>query len=732
MSRPYRKVWGRLFGGSLGKVPVRLQMSATDCAAACLSAVLSHHGREVPLSECSQLLDPGRSGVTAAGITRAAGQFGLRARGYSVEDLEALRHFDPPCVLHWKFKHFVVLERWRNGIANIMDPAMGRRKIAEAEVRTDFTGVVITFEPTRSFSKYKGDRSRLWRAYLSEAFRSAKMRNLVAQVLGATLLVQGLGLMLPLATKVIVDEILPQSRAELLGLVGVAFLLVVIAHVTTTYLRASLLIQIRARLDVRLMAGFLEHLLSLPYGFFQRRSSGDLLMRLGSNSAIREIMTNQVLSIVLDGGFAFVYLAILVALSWKFGLTALAVGAVEVAVLLGTAKRLELLTQRDLSKKAREQSYLVEALKGVATLKASGAEANAVERWSDFFFDYMNAALRRSRFAATIESVVSGIRTLSPLLFLWLGARLVITGEISLGSMFAVIAVAAGFLSPLGSVVSSSQQMQVARAHLRRLADVLAAEPEVGLRSSSTSSLAEMRGAVEFRDVSFRYTKDGPLVLQDMSFSVEPGRKLAVVGASGSGKSTLIALLTGLHRPSTGDILFDGRSASELGWQWIRERMGVVLQEPSVYSGTLRSNIGLVRPGASLAEIERASGIACIAEEIQRLPMGYETVVAEGGSALSGGERQRVAIARALVHRPTLLILDEATSHLDTETEAHISDRLTNLTCTRIVAAHRLSTIRDADEILVLDRGRIVDRGPHERLLERGGLYARLHLGQLS
>jgi ABC-type bacteriocin/lantibiotic exporter with double-glycine peptidase domain len=426
-----------------------------------------------------------------------------------------------------------------------------------------------------------------------------------------------------------------------------------------------------------------------------------------------------------------VYLAILLAQAPLFGLVVLGLGALQVVLLLLTTGAMRDLAQRDLKTQAESQSFLVEALAGIATLKASGAEDRAFDHWTNLFFKQLNVSLRRYHLTAVIDTAIRALQTLAPLLLLWLGAGQVLAGRMSLGTMLAVNALAAVFLLPLASLIANGRQLYLVGAHLERLVDVFEAEPEQ-MPQQDGPAAAPLQGGIELSRVSFRYSPDAPLVLQDISLRIEPGQKVALVGRTGSGKSTLAMLLLGLYVPVEGEIRYDGVPLGQLDYRWLRRQFGVVLQEPFLFSGSVRRNITFNHPELPLPQVEAAAKLAEIHDDVLQMPMQYETLVAEGGGALSGGQRQRLALARALASQPSILLLDEATSHLDTLTEARIDRHLSQLAGTRIVIAHRLSTIYNADQIFVLDQGRIVERGRHAELLALGGVYAELVGSQLA
>ena len=721
---PWWQRWRRALARR--RLPVVLQMNAVECGAACLAMILSHYGRKARLADVRESCAAGRDGLSAQTIADAARRHGLRVRAYSAQPGD-FRDVPLPAIVHWNFNHFVVVESWSPRHVDIVDPAAGRRRLRPAEFDAGFTGVVLTFEPGTGFAPSRHPSRSSWMRHLLQYV--GRTPGLLAQILAASLFLQLLGLALPLATKVLVDQVLPFRLTSLMQVLGLGMLILVLAYAVLHWLRAALLLFVQARLDSRMMLGFFEHLLRLPFEFFQRRTSGDLLMRLASNVIIRETLTSQSVALLLDGTFVLVYLAILISTAPLFGFLALALGAAQVMLLLGTTRRVRALLQRDLIAQSASQSYLVEALNGIGTIKASGAEDRVFDRWSNLFFRQLEVSLARSQLDAVVETLMTALRVLSPLLLLWLGALRVLDGGMSLGTMLALNALAVAFLTPLASLVLNGQRLQTVGAHLERIFDVLQSEPEQG--PESARPMPALEGGIELRGVTFRYDPQAPLVLRDVSFRVEPGQKVAIVGRTGSGKSTLARLLLGLHAPFEGDILFDGVPLHELDPRGLRRQFGVVLQDPFVFSGSIRQNISFDDPALSLQDVIEAARLAVVHDDIEVMPMGYETRVAEGGTALSGGQVQRLSIARALAHRPAILLLDEATSHLDAVTEAEVDRNLSRLSCTRIVIAHRLSTIQNADLIVVLEHGALVERGTHGELLALGGRYANLVQGQV-
>jgi ATP-binding cassette subfamily B protein len=704
-------------------VPFVEQLQAADCGAACLTMVLQFLGHPARLEHVRSRVATGRSGASALTLIEAAQTFGLRGRAIRL-DLVDIDYLEPGTILHWCMTHYVVLERIKRRGVHIVDPRVGRRFVSMEEFGKSFTGVALEFEPTEAFDAGRKGHSRTW----EYARKILKHSRLLGRIIALTAFAQLLGLASPLLTGAIVDRVIPRGDVSLLIVLALSVGAMAVFGFVNSLLRAHLLLHLQVNLDLRLTLGFLEHMMRLPLTFFQVRPVGDLMMRLNSNSTIREILTSAAMSAILDGVMVFSYLIILLGTHFQFGCLIVGLGLLRVAIYLATRRVYRELMTKGLKAQADSSDYQIQMLAGIETLKSAGAERMAITHWSNLFVDTINVSLERGRLNAVVQSLLTALGTASSLVLLCYGAHLVLAGDLSLGKMLAMVALATGFLGPLSSLVSTALSVQTLGSYVERAEDVLATAPEQ--EETAREVAPRLRGKIEMRNVSFRYGDTGPLIVDGVSIDVDPGMKVGIVGASGSGKSTLARLLVGLVRPSAGEILYDGRVLSSLDLPSLRRQFGFVPQSPFLFSTSIRQNIALAYPDLPLVEVEHAAKMADIHGDIVDMPLRYETPVTGGGDSLSGGQRQRLALARALAEHPVVLVLDEGTSQIDSKSEARIHASLKSLRCTRIVITHRLSAIADSDIIFVMDQGKIIERGTHAELMRSRSQYAELFTTQ--
>jgi ATP-binding cassette subfamily B protein len=702
-----------------GKIPLITQLSASDCGAACLAMVLGYYGRPTSVDSIRNALGGTSQGVNARQLADSARRMGLRSRGVKLE-LEQLKFAPRGTILHWEMNHFVVLDKVDKLGARIMDPAVGPRRVSWKDLGERCTGVAILLEPGPDFrpeKKRAGQFGRYMR-WLSVA------PGYWPRVITLSIVLQLVALAAPAAIGMTVDKVLPRHDSDLLQMLAVGALVALSVQMLTTYVRSGLLLHLRTYMDAHMTLELNEHLMALPFSYFQQRSAGDLVMRLSSSAQIRDVLTGSALSAVLDGTMALVYFVVLVIIAPPLAAIALGVAVVQAVIALVSGRRNAELMSEQLAAQAKLSSAQVEALAAIEPIKSMGAEERITGRFADLYVDVLNSALERGRLGNVVSAVTGALSFAGPVALLLMGAHLVLNGTLATGGMLALSALGSAFLTPVGALVATFTQLQTLRSYVHRVEDILdtAREP----RPANPQPMAALTGALELNDVSFAYESSHTPVLQHVSLSVNPGEFVAIVGPSGSGKSTMARLLAGLIAPSSGSIAFDEVDQKRWDPSVLRSLLGMVTQDTRLLASSVRDNISLYDNTVSLPQIEVAARLAEIHDDVSRLGLGYDTVLSDGGGSLSGGQRQRLSLARALLRSPSVLVLDEATSQLDTVTERRVQENLRRLACTRVVIAHRLSTIRDADRIVVLDRGQVVDVGRHSELSVRCRLYREL------
>lgn len=688
-------------------------MEMAECGAASLAMVLDYHGCSVPLVDARQACAVSRDGVSAARILRAGREFGLNARGLKLE-LDELDSLPLPAILHWEFNHFLVLERLGRRKAVLVDPAMGRRHVTREALGRSFTGVVLAFEPTEALPRRPYRSSSLARYFrvLAENKGALSFIALIA------LMLEILGLMLPALNQVLIDHVIKPDRGSWLLPLAVIVAFISIAKMVMVWLRDRVLVGLQTALDLTLLSDFVHHLMHLPLSFFQHRTTGDLMQRMEANAELRGISASIVMS-ALDAMLLVSYAALMLLYDARLAALALGVSLMRLGFVQWVSHRTRQASSNLFALQGRERSVVIEVLSVPEVIKALGAEPVMGARYNARMTERLNAELTLQGLENGFSSLTSVFDGASHALVLWLGGMEVVEGRMTIGVFAGFLTLQALLDAPLASIFSTFSRWIYAQAIMARVDDVFETRVEPGgsIRPDS------VRGEVVFENVGFRYGPSTPWLFQNLSFRVAPGEKIAFVGRSGQGKSTIMKLLLGVLEPTEGVIRLDGVDLKDIDRTHLAARLGVVGQEPFLLDDSIEENLRLRVPDADPAEIERAAKLACIHDVIVALPGGYQTQLGEGGVRLSGGQKQRISIARALVGSPTMLLLDEATSSLDLETEAAVHGNLRGLGCTRILIAHRLATVMDADRILVIDQGGIQQEGAYAELASQPGLF---------
>ena len=721
---------GHWIGQSLRRYPFFEQQSASDCGAAGLVMIARYWGKRISVNRLRELANVNRDGASLKGLITAAENIGLSTRPVKAT-LEGLVKQTLPAIAHWEGKHFVVIWKITAKQVIIGDPAIGQLTLSRAEFASKWTGFTLLLQPNQKFRDTKEDKASLWQFYrLLEPHWFVLLEIFVA-----SLFIQIFGLITPIFTQLILDRVIVQGSLTTLWAMGIGALIFGVFRVAITGLRAYLLDHTANRIDTALITGFIRHTLSLPLGYFESRYVGDIISRIGENRKIQRFLSGEALSILLDLLTVFVYVAVMFRYSWQLALISLAIVPPFFFLALISTPFLQRISRDIFQAIAKESSYLIEILTGIRTVKSTATERSTRWHWEDLFSVEVKKNFSGQIIGNNLQIFSNLIESLATTGLLCFGAYLVIQNQLSIGQLIAFNMLFAQIIAPFQRLTVLWTQFQEVNIAVERINDVLDAEAEENLEKISRQFLPELQGHIRFENVTFRYHTDSDHnVLENLSFEILPGQTVALVGRSGSGKTTISKLLIGLYPPTDGKVSIDGYDLSTIALSSLRQQVGVVDQDTFLFGSTIRENISLGHPDRPLESVIEAAKLAGIHDFIQSLPMGYETQIGEGGGLLSGGQRQRIAIARSLMGEPRLLILDEATSHLDTESEQIIQNNLQKIRQNRtmVIIAHRLSTVRNADCILVLDRGILVDQGTHKELMSRPGIYRNLNSNQLS
>ncbi|WP_445632614.1 Cyclic nucleotide-regulated ABC bacteriocin/lantibiotic exporter [Nostoc sp. DSM 114161] len=712
------------------RYPFFAQQSASDCGAACLVMVSLYWGKQFSLNRLRDITNVDRNGASLRGLTAAAESLGLNTRPVKAS-LKQLAKQQLPAIVHWEGKHYIVVYEITAKQVIVADPAIGQRTLSHQEFQAGWTGYALLLKPTALFKNGKESTTPFW-----QFFELIKPHWLVMlEVFIASIFIQIFGLITPLFTQLILDRVVVQRSGLTLMAVGLGLMIFSLFRVAMTGLRQYLIDHTANKIDVALVVAFIRHTLRLPLSYFETRYVGDIISRLQENNKIQRFISGEALSIILDLITVFIYLGLMFWYSWKMALLSLVIVPPFFLLALIATPFLQRISREIFNAVAKESSYLIEALTGVRTIKSMAVEQIVRWHWEELLhkeiktnFSGQVIGNRLQIFSNTIEAVVSTA-------LLWFGASLVIQNQLTIGQLVAFNMLLGHIITPFQRLTVLWNQLQELIIAVERINDVLDAEAEEDLQQQTRQSLPHIKGNISFDNVTFRYHPDSDInILENLSFTIQSGQIVALVGRSGSGKTTISKLVLGLYPVTDGKILIDRHDITSISLHSLRQQVGVVDQDSFLFGSTIRENISLGHPDASLTEIMDAARLAGADEFIKKLPMGYETQIGEGGGLLSGGQRQRIAIARALLGNPQLLILDEATSHLDTESERIIQQNLKTILRgrTALIIAHRLSTIKNADLILVLDKGVLVESGNHEELMAKRGHYFYLNQQQLG
>ena len=673
-----------------------LQSESSECALACLAMIASAHGLYADLAELRRRFPVSLKGATLAQLIRLAEALDFAARPLRLE-LEELGEPALPCILHWDLNHFVVLKRVQRDRVVILDPAVGERVLPRAVVSKHFTGVALELIPTAEFKPVDVRRKVRFRDL------TGRVRGLpvaLTQLFVLALALEVFALAAPLFNQFVIDEVVVSGDRELLDVLLIGFALLLVTQTAISLLRHWLMMRLALDVNYQWSSSLFAHLVRLPAAFFEKRHLGDIVSRFGSLTAMQNALTTAVIGAVLDGIMAVLALVILFLYSPALTMVALLAVTAYALIRLAFYRPFRTAIEERLVLAAREQSHFLETLRAMLPLKLSGRESERRARWQHLLADVFNRDIRTEKLGIVFSVSQTAITGAATLAIFYLGARLVMDNELTIGMLIAFASYQATFTGRMQALIGYAFEWRMLGLHAERLADIALEPPEE--RPPVETDATRLAPGVELRNISFRYADGEPWVLRSLSLTIEPGESVAIIGPSGCGKSTLMKIILGVLAPTEGDVLIDGIPIRRLGLAQYRRLIGAVLQDDHLLAGSIAENIAFFDPQPEDRRIEAAARVAAVHDEIHRMPMGYQTLVGDLGTSLSGGQKQRVLLARALYKRPKVLVLDEATSHLDVFNERRVNQAISGLKLTRIVVAHRPETIASARRVVSL------------------------------
>ena len=707
----------------VAKVPVVMQMEALECGAASLAMICAYYNKWIPLEQIRVDCGVSRDGANAKNLLVAARSYGFTAKGYRYEPDDLKKNGKFPCIIHWNFNHFVVLDGFKGKKAFINDPAKGNYTVSMETFDKSFTGICLMFEPNERFVPSGKRKSVL--SFAVKRLSGAKVA--VAFVVFTTLISALIGVITPAFSRIFMDRLLTHESPDwfypfLIALSAMSALQLVISALETYYSN-----RINGKLATVGSSTFLWKVLHLPMEFFSQRLAGDIQGRQGSNAGIANSVVNTFAPLALNAIMMVFYLVVMIRYSWILtlvGLSSLVINAWMSSIISKKRINITRVSMRDAGKLA---GATVAGVEMIETIKASGAENGFFERWAGYQASVNAQKVKYAKINQYLGMIPSVVSTITGIVVLTLGVWFAMEGTFTVGMIMAFQGVLSSFSAPATTFISAGQTIQEMRTQMERVEDVMEyCEDDCYKTEVKEENFSKLKGTIELKNVTFGYSRLSEPVIRDFSLTVKPGQRVALVGTSGCGKSTISKLVSGLYQPWSGEILYDGKHLSEIDRDVFTGSLAVVDQEIALFEGTIAENIKMWDNSIEDFEMIMAARDSQLHEEIMRRDGGYNYRIAEGGKDFSGGQRQRLEIARVLTQDPSIIILDEATSALDAKTEYDLVKAVKDRGITCIVVAHRLSTIRDCDEIIVLDHGVTVERGTHEELYAKGGKYTQL------
>lgn len=695
------KLSGLEFGFFKSKKYTILQTESTECGLACIAMILNYHGSKVELRELRYKFPVSLKGMTLGYLTKICNKVGLANRPLKI-DVKNLKHLNGPSILHWNFNHYVVLYEIKNNKAIILDPAVGERSISLEELSKYFTGVAVEVWPKPDFVKNKKINNLKLRDITGELLG---FKATLLYVIGIAIVLELVSLILPFYMQLIVDDVIASKDFNFLLLISLVFIVLYCFKNFVLMIRSWLVMYIGTKWNVQWKNNIVNHLVELPVSFFEKRHVGDITSRLGSVDIIQKTITGSLIESLLDGLISFVLIFIL--FYYKADLALLIILSAILYALLRffwfypfwTANKEEIIYS------ARQQTYILETIRGIKSIKLFGKENLRSSTWLTLFIDQTNAKIKTQKYEVYYKFIKNFIFDLQNICVIFFGVIFVLNETLTLGALLALLAYKTIFDTRIVAFIDNFTLLKSLNLQFERLSDIVLTEKDNILDDLYTKDLHDFK--IEFENVTFQYAFFEKNILQNLNLEINSGESVAIIGPSGCGKSTLFNLLLGVHKLGNGKIKIGNKDIENIDNDFLRSIIGTVLQDDILFGGSIGDNISFYDNEVDYNFMEECARIACIHDDIQKMPMGYHTLVGDMGTVLSGGQKQRVLLARALYKKPKILLLDEATSHLDVKKEYHVSENIKSLNITRVIIAHRPETIMTVDRVLYMEGGKI-------------------------
>ncbi|MCF6336768.1 MAG: peptidase domain-containing ABC transporter [Gammaproteobacteria bacterium] len=685
------------FSFSSKRLPIILQTEFAECGAACLAMVASYYGHKLGIESVRKYLPSSLKGVSLTHLMQAANKIQLTPRALRL-DLDQLCNLKFPAILHWNLDHFVVLESVNKNNAVIHDPARGRRILSLEEISDKFTGIALELTPTSGFEK----KSEVNKVRIGSLLKKAVgLKRTLVQIFLLSLVLQVFILVTPFFMQITVDHVISSSDDSLLLALALGFAMLALIQMLAAALRSWVILYFNSTLDVQVLSNTFRHLLCLPLDFFQKRHLGDIISRFGSLRNVINLFTQDLVASIVDGIMAIATLIMMYVYSPKLTFIILTAVIIYIAVRIITFRINEQYKQESIVLSAKENTNFMESIRAVQTIKLFAKESQRESMWLNHYSSSLNAEIRLSKLEIVFLAINQCVFPIATVLIIWLGAQEIMASVFSIGMLYAFFAYQNQFKEKISALVDVFVKFKLADVDLERVADIVRAETENSSEEPTNHNIV-LKGEITVNNLSYRYSDNEPYVFENISFKIIPGETVVFTGASGCGKSTLLKVILGLLQPSSGEILYDGVKLSHLDKSSVRSQIAAVMQEDCLVAGSISENIAFSDPQPDNERIQKVAQMAAIHDEIMKMPMAYNSLVGDMGTTLSGGQKQRIFLARALYINPKIIFLDEASSHLDSNTETLINATIKTLPITRVIIAHRQETINLADRVIDL------------------------------